>query len=144
MKETDIKTGSTVDANDLRVGVYVCHCGKNIGGTVRCEEVAAFAQGLPGVVLGRDSLYTCSEPGQEQINELVKDLQRAHALTVLFISHELNVVSRYATNVLCLSHGVSCFGPPRTVLTPDVLRDMYGTAVHYHVHGHAHDHFDDH
>ncbi len=73
MKETDIKKKKILDVNDLRVGVYVCHCGKNIGGTVRCEEVAAFAQSLPGVVLGRDSLYTCSEPGQEQIKSDIRE-----------------------------------------------------------------------
>ncbi|MGB9618444.1 MAG: FAD-dependent oxidoreductase, partial [Desulfomonilaceae bacterium] len=61
--------------NDLRIGVYVCHCGKNIGGTVRCEEVAAYARDLPGVVHAVDSLYTCSEPGQEQIKHDIKELQ---------------------------------------------------------------------
>lgn len=59
--------------NDTRIGVYVCHCGKNIGGTVRCEEVAEYARGLPGVVLATDSLYTCSEPGQEQIKADIKE-----------------------------------------------------------------------
>ena len=59
--------------NDLRIGVYVCHCGKNIGGTVRCEEVAEYAKGLPGVMLASDSLYTCSEPGQEQIKHDIKE-----------------------------------------------------------------------
>ncbi len=58
---------------DLRIGVYVCHCGKNIGGTVRCEEVAEFAKGLPGVMLAKDSLYTCSEPGQEQIKSDIRE-----------------------------------------------------------------------
>lgn len=61
--------------NDLRIGVYVCHCGKNIGGTVRCEEVAAYARDLPGVVHAVDSLYTCSQPGQEQIKHDIKELQ---------------------------------------------------------------------
>ncbi len=68
MEEQDIHPGP----NDLRIGVYVCHCGKNIGGTVRCEEVAQFAEGLPGVVVAKDSLYTCSEPGQEQIKADIK------------------------------------------------------------------------
>ncbi len=60
-------------SNDPRIGVYVCHCGKNIGGTVRCDEVSDFAKDLPGVVLARDSLYTCSEPGQEQIKGDIKE-----------------------------------------------------------------------
>ena len=50
-----------------RVGVYICHCGLNIGGTVDCEAVARHAATLPGVVFADHQLYTCSEPGQEQI-----------------------------------------------------------------------------
>ena len=95
--------------------------------------------GDPNALLLDEPTAGVDEPGQEQINELVSILQRDHGLTVLFISHELTVVSRYATNVLCLSHGASCFGPPRTVLTPDLLHDVYGTDVHYHVHDHADD-----
>jgi heterodisulfide reductase subunit A len=67
------KTWDNAEPNDLRIGVYVCHCGKNIGGTVRCEEVAEFAQTLPGVKLAKDSLYTCSEPGQEQIKSDIRE-----------------------------------------------------------------------
>ncbi|AFM22762.1 CoB-CoM heterodisulfide reductase HdrA2 [Desulfomonile tiedjei] len=59
--------------SSLRIGVYVCHCGKNIGGTVRCDEVAEYASHLPGVILAKDSLYTCSEPGQEQIKHDIRE-----------------------------------------------------------------------
>lgn len=73
MKEKSEGSDKELRSNDLRVGVYVCHCGKNIGGTVRCEEVAEYARNLPGVVLSQDSLYTCSEPGQEQIKADIKE-----------------------------------------------------------------------
>ncbi len=69
-------------SRDLRTGVYVCHCGKNIGGTVRCEEVAEWARSLPGVILAKDSLYMCSEPGQEQIKA---DIQE-HNLTRVVVA----------------------------------------------------------
>jgi zinc transport system ATP-binding protein len=107
------------------------------GGQFQRLLLAFALVGDPNVLLLDEPTAGVDEPGQEQINELVSVLQRDHALTVLFISHELTVVSRYATNVLCLSHGVECFGPPHTVLTPDLLRDMYRTDVHYHVHDHA-------
>jgi zinc transport system ATP-binding protein len=55
-------------------------------------------------------------------------------LTVLFISHELTVVYEYATNVLCVGRKRTCFGPPRKILTPELLADIYGTPVGYHVH----------
>lgn len=57
---------------DERIGVYVCHCGSNIAGTVDCKAVSEYAQGLEGVVISRDSVYTCSEPGQNQIVEDIK------------------------------------------------------------------------
>jgi zinc transport system ATP-binding protein len=109
------------------------------GGQFQRLLLAFALVGDPNVLLLDEPTAGVDEPGQEQLNELVSILQRDHALTVLFISHELTVVSRYATNVLCLSRGVSCFGPPSTVLTPDLLRDMYRTDVHYHLHDHADD-----
>jgi ABC-type Mn2+/Zn2+ transport system ATPase subunit len=76
------------------------------------------------------------EPGQERLNELVRRLQQEQGLTVLFISHELSVVYRYATDVLCLSRDRVCVGPPKTVLTPHLLHEMYGSPLDYHVHDH--------
>ena len=52
-----------------RIGVYVCHCGLNIGGSVDCEAVAKYASKLLGVVHTEHQLYTCSEPGQEKIKQ---------------------------------------------------------------------------
>jgi heterodisulfide reductase subunit A len=52
-----------------RIGVYVCHCGINIAGTVDVEAVRAYAETLPNVVVSRRYLYTCSEPGQDMIRE---------------------------------------------------------------------------
>ncbi len=54
-----------------RVGVFVCHCGENIGRTVDAAAVAAAAARLPGVVHAEDYRYTCSEPGQIRIREAV-------------------------------------------------------------------------
>lgn len=53
----------------LRIGVYVCHCGSNIAGVVGVEELAQFAEGLPGVALARHYKYMCSDPGQALIQQ---------------------------------------------------------------------------
>jgi len=55
--------------NDLRVGVYICSCGSNIGGVIDPGEVAEFASHLPGVVLARENLYVCGDPGQNMIKK---------------------------------------------------------------------------
>jgi heterodisulfide reductase subunit A len=55
-----------------RIGVYICHCGSNIAGTVDTAEVARFARELEGVVVARDYKFMCSEPGQEMIKKDIK------------------------------------------------------------------------
>jgi len=52
-----------------RIGVYVCHCGGNIAGAIHVGELAAFARGLPRVVLARHYKYMCSDPGQQLIQQ---------------------------------------------------------------------------
>ena len=56
-----------------RIGFYVCHCGINIAGKVRVEEVAAFARELKNVVIARDYKFMCSDPGQEMIEKDIKE-----------------------------------------------------------------------
>ncbi len=63
-----------INQNDvIRVGVYVCRCGSNIGGVVDCAAVADYAGKLPGVVICRNQGYTCSEPGQNQIKADIRE-----------------------------------------------------------------------
>ncbi|MBW1980671.1 MAG: FAD-dependent oxidoreductase, partial [Deltaproteobacteria bacterium] len=55
------------------IGVYVCHCGTNIAGKVNTEEVVAFARGLKDVIVARDYKFMCSDPGQEMIQQDIRD-----------------------------------------------------------------------
>jgi len=50
-----------------RIGVYICHCGTNIAGTVDVAALREYAATLPHVVVARDYKYMCSDPGQELI-----------------------------------------------------------------------------
>ncbi|MFH2046144.1 MAG: FAD-dependent oxidoreductase [Pseudomonadota bacterium] len=65
-----------------RIGFYICHCGINIAYRVRVKEVAEYAATLPNVVVSRDYLFMCSDPGQELIE---KDI-REHNLTRVIVS----------------------------------------------------------
>ena len=58
---------------ELRIGVYVCHCGVNIAAAVDCEAVAEYAGTLPNVVVAKDYKYMCSDPGQNLIQEDIKE-----------------------------------------------------------------------
>lgn len=52
-----------------RIGVFVCHCGINIGGVVNVPEVVEYAKTLPRVVYAEGNLYTCSSEGISKIKE---------------------------------------------------------------------------
>ena len=58
---------------ELRIGVYVCHCGSNIAGVINPKEVVEFSQGLPDVVHATDTLYACADSGQRLIKEDIKN-----------------------------------------------------------------------
>ena len=57
------------DSQQLRIGVYVCHCGSNIAGVVPAAEIAEYAGRLPGVVRATDTLYACADSGQNLVKE---------------------------------------------------------------------------
>lgn len=58
--------------DELRIGVYICHCGSNIAGVIDPAEVAEWATHLPGVVRAIDTLYACADSGQTLIKEDIK------------------------------------------------------------------------
>jgi heterodisulfide reductase subunit A len=58
---------------ERKIGVYICHCGTNIAGMLDVEEVAEYARELDSVVVARDYMFMCSDPGQELIRNDIKE-----------------------------------------------------------------------
>lgn len=56
-----------------RIGFYVCHCGHNIANTVDVAEVARYVATLPNVVVSREYKYMCSDPGQELLQQDIRE-----------------------------------------------------------------------
>jgi len=66
--ESEVKPGE-----EARIGVFVCHCGINIGGVVNVPAVKEYASTLPNVIHADENLYTCSQDTQEKIKNAVKE-----------------------------------------------------------------------
>jgi heterodisulfide reductase subunit A len=66
----------------MKIGVFICHCGSNIAATVDVPGVVEIAAGMPEVVYAASNMYTCSEPGQQAIEEAVKE----HGLTGVVVA----------------------------------------------------------
>jgi heterodisulfide reductase subunit A2 len=64
-----------VTGQEPRIGVFVCHCGINIGGTVNVPSVVEYAKTLPGVVYAGENIFSCSSDTQEKVKEKVKEFK---------------------------------------------------------------------
>jgi zinc transport system ATP-binding protein len=110
------------------------------GGQFQRLLLAFALLGHPNVLLFDEPTTGIDEPGEELLYATVERLQHEEKLTLIFISHELSLVYRMASLVLCLGRrGVSCFGPPRQILTPDTLERTYGAPVDHYLHD-VHEH----
>jgi heterodisulfide reductase subunit A len=81
---------TSVNSHEIRVGVYICQCGTNIGGIVDVPRVVSSASKLPGVTIARDYSYMCSDPGQALIPADIKeyDLNRIVVASCSPLMHE--------------------------------------------------------
>ncbi len=62
-----------MSAGELRIGVFVCQCGLNIAATVDTEAVRAYAETLPDVAVAVVNRYTCSDPGQQEVQRVIRE-----------------------------------------------------------------------
>jgi len=74
-KEVVIPAERDVLNEDLRIGVFVCNCGINIGGVVDVPAVKDYAAGLPNVVHADENLFTCSQDSQDKIKAVMEEHQ---------------------------------------------------------------------
>ncbi|HLD26297.1 MAG TPA: metal ABC transporter ATP-binding protein [Candidatus Andersenbacteria bacterium] len=76
--------------------------------------------------------------GQETIYPLLHRIKAEERLTLVIISHELQIVMQYADQVLCLNKEIVCAGIPHQVLTNETLQRMYGSPMgHFTEHRHG-------
>jgi heterodisulfide reductase subunit A len=72
ISEKEFPEERSIDQEELRIGVFVCNCGKNIAGVVNVADVTRYAADLGDVVVSVDNLYSCSQDTQELIRETVR------------------------------------------------------------------------
>jgi heterodisulfide reductase subunit A2 len=72
VKEKTIQPERDVMGDPPRVGVFICHCGLNIGGIVRIQEVVDYAKTLPFVEFVDQNLFTCSQDTQTKMVEVIE------------------------------------------------------------------------
>lgn len=94
-------------------------------------------------MLGNPDVLFFDEPtagidigGEETIYNLLAKLEKERDLTMVLITHDLNVVYKFADSVLCLNKKAVCYGSPKDAITVENLHKLYGEEMSYYKHGH--------
>jgi zinc transport system ATP-binding protein len=127
MEQVCSEVGLTRDVLDSTIGILS-------GGQFQKALIALALLGRPNVLLFDEPTASLDELSEERIYELLHSLHQERGITLILVSHDLSVVYRHATRVLCLSKGRPCMGPPREVLTPEKLEELYGPQARYYSH----------
>jgi zinc transport system ATP-binding protein len=109
------------------------------GGQFQKVLIAFALLGRPNVLLFDEPTASLDELTEERVYELLQSLQKDRGMTILLVSHDLSIVYRNANMVMCLSKGKTCMGPPKEVLTPAMLQELYASPPHYYLHVHKHE-----
>jgi len=104
------------------------------GGQLKRAMIARAMVTRPRLLLLDEPEAGIDVGGEQTLYELLQRLVTHHRLTALVCSHELDLVFRYADQVLCLNRRLQCVGPPAETLTADALATLYGpsTALYRH------------
>lgn len=105
------------------------------GGQFQKALICLSLLGRPNVLLFDEPTASLDQLAEERIYELIHDLQQKQNITVLLVSHDLNIVYQYATKVLCINRTKFCFGPPED-LKPELLEKVYGAPLKHFQHDH--------
>ncbi|MBI2065171.1 MAG: metal ABC transporter ATP-binding protein [Candidatus Yanofskybacteria bacterium] len=104
------------------------------GGQLQRVLIAWALLDNPDVLLFDEPTSGIDVGGEETIYSMLKKLHSERKLTMLLISHDLNIVYRYANNVLCLNKEMICYGSPATALDSSALVKLYGDEAGFYKH----------
>ena len=108
------------------------------GGELQRVLIAYALLGNPNVLIFDEPTSGVDVTGEETIYGLLHKLRTEKHLAIIFISHELHVVSQYADTVLCLNKEKVCYGTPHHAINEEVLAKLYGEKVALYEHHHDH------
>ena len=106
------------------------------GGQLQRVLIARALMNDPALLLLDEATSGIDVAGTKGFYDIVAHLNHVHHTTVLLISHEINMVYRFANQIICLNRDLICYGKPGDVMTKEVLEKLYGKDVRFQEHKH--------
>lgn len=134
-----VDTGSLLEDVGLAVDIDNKRMGDLSSGQFQRILIAWALAAEPQVLLFDEPTTGIDVTGEETVYGLLSRIHAERNLTMLLITHDLAVVHKLSSTVLCLNRRLVCQGSPIDVLTPSRLHELYGTEVAWYRHRHDHD-----
>lgn len=126
-----------LDTVGLAPAVATQRIGDLSSGQFQRTLIAWALAGNPDVLLFDEPTTGIDMSGEETVYALLARVHRERHLAMLLVTHDLAVVHKLSTTVLCLNRESICQGPPLATLTPENLQRLYGTEVKFYAHRHG-------
>ncbi|MCS6948914.1 MAG: metal ABC transporter ATP-binding protein [bacterium] len=128
---------ASIEAALHEVGIHqMLHhpIGKLSGGQLQRVVIALNLLRQPEILFLDEPATGVDIEGESRFYDIIERLREQHHLTVVLVSHDLSVVTRYASQVLCLNRRLLCFGPPAEALNAEMIRLVYGQEMTLYTH----------
>ena len=106
------------------------------GGQLQRVLIARALVNDPSLLVLDEATSAVDTAGAKGFYDIISHLRSVHGTTVVLVSHEVNMVYRYADHIVCLNRDLICYGKPEEAVTQEVLEKLYGKDVKFQEHRH--------
>jgi zinc transport system ATP-binding protein len=106
------------------------------GGQRQRVFIARALAGEPKILILDEPTVGVDISAQEKFYSFIADLNKSYGMTILFISHDIDVIAHEVSSVMCLNRTLICHGSPKHFLTSENLKKIYGKNVNFLLHNH--------
>lgn len=109
------------------------------GGERQRVFIARALAAKPRILILDEPTVGVDVAAQEKFFAFLKELNKRHGITIIFVTHDIDVIAQEATTVLCLNHGLVCFGSPHDFIKEEYMERLYGKTRKFVMHTHDHE-----
>lgn len=124
----------------LRPNIADRRIGELSGGELQRVLIAQATLNNPEILFMDEPNAGIDIVGEETLLDVIKRLNEHHGTTILFITHEIDVIARAFTQVICVNRELICHGAPKVALNEATLKRLFGAETNLYEHHRTHHH----